>query len=322
MKELYKQIFKYPGVVSVGKGFKYTGGQRTNEVCLVVGVQKKLPWNMLATENIIPSAIQGMRTDVIQTGIIRAFVDPTEKFRPLLGGISIGHRDITAGTLGCFVTKENKVFALSNNHVLANSNAGQIGDAIYQPGAYDGGTFEDTCGTLAEFLPISFLVEDGQCNTGSFIAKILNYLSETFGHSHRMKLIKTSALTNQADCALCALSVGFDNYIIETGKPTGSALATLGDPIHKFGRTTLHTEGMIEQVDMMVQVAYSADGSRIAVFDGQYAAGAMSAGGDSGSAILKGDKVVGLLFAGSETVTIINPIQYVLDAFGCEIYTE
>ncbi len=51
-------------------------------------------------------------------------------------------------------------------------------------------------------------------------------------------------------------------------------------------------------------------------------AGPMSAGGDSGSAVLdQEDFVIGLLFAGSESTTIINPIQYVLQALNIAIAT-
>lgn len=51
-------------------------------------------------------------------------------------------------------------------------------------------------------------------------------------------------------------------------------------------------------------------------------AGAMSQGGDSGSAVLNMDKqVVGLLFAGSDTTTIMNPIQLVLEALQVQIVT-
>jgi hypothetical protein len=46
----------------------------------------------------------------------------------------------------------------------------------------------------------------------------------------------------------------------------------------------------------------------------------MSAGGDSGSAVLdESDRVIGLLFAGSESTTIINRIQNVLEALNVEI---
>jgi len=50
--------------------------------------------------------------------------------------------------------------------------------------------------------------------------------------------------------------------------------------------------------------------------------GAMSAGGDSGSAMLDMQKrVVGLLYAGSDSTTIMNPIQFVLDALQVQLVT-
>jgi hypothetical protein len=48
----------------------------------------------------------------------------------------------------------------------------------------------------------------------------------------------------------------------------------------------------------------------------------MSSGGDSGSAVLDMEGyVIGLLFAGSDIATLINPIQLVTDALGVEIVT-
>jgi hypothetical protein len=48
----------------------------------------------------------------------------------------------------------------------------------------------------------------------------------------------------------------------------------------------------------------------------------MSQGGDSGSAVLDAERrVVGLLFAGSESTTVLNPIQFVLDALQVELVT-
>ena len=53
---------------------------------------------------------------------------------------------------------------------------------------------------------------------------------------------------------------------------------------------------------------------RLARFVGQIITTPMSAGGDSGSAVLDmNGKVVGLLFAGSDSVTILNPIQKVFE---------
>jgi len=49
-------------------------------------------------------------------------------------------------------------------------------------------------------------------------------------------------------------------------------------------------------------------------------AGAMSQGGDSGSAVLNNtDNLVGLLFAGSDTTTIINRIENVFSALGLSL---
>jgi hypothetical protein len=83
--------------------------------------------------------------------------------------------------------------------------------------------------------------------------------------------------------------------------------------IQKSGRTTGFTSGAIQQVDATVQVSYGM--GQVATFTDQLVAGAMSAGGDSGSAVLdEGGRVIGLLFAGSESTTIINRIQNVLEA--------
>jgi non-ribosomal peptide synthetase component F len=79
------------------------------------------------------------------------------------------------------------------------------------------------------------------------------------------------------------------------------------------------TTDQITQIDVTVSVVY---GSNIAIFRNQLMAGAMSQGGDSGSTVLDMSKrVVGLLFAGSNTTTIMNPIQFVLDALQVQIVT-
>jgi hypothetical protein len=86
-----------------------------------------------------------------------------EYTRPVPIGVSTGHPAITAGTIGARVTNGTRVFALSTNHVIADSNDASIGDGVIQPGAYDGGTDPaDRIGTLFAFEPIKF---DGSNNT-------------------------------------------------------------------------------------------------------------------------------------------------------------
>ena len=72
-------------------------------------------------------------------------------------------------------------------------------------------------------------------------------------------------------------------------------------------------------LDATVNVSYGA--GRTARFDNQIVTGPMSKGGDSGSLVVAGDalKAVGLLFAGSDQTTIINPIQAVLDCLSITI---
>ena len=79
----------------------------------------------------------------IHTGEIDAFAHRM-RMRPAPCGISCGHYKISAGTLGALAkgrsgNRPNRMLILSNNHVLADVNAGNIGDVILQPGAFDGG---------------------------------------------------------------------------------------------------------------------------------------------------------------------------------------
>ena len=105
----------------------------------------------------IPSKVEGLSVVVKSTGRFRAFAT-TDRFpRPVPIGVSTGHPDITAGTIGARVTDGTNVFALSNNHVYANSNNASIGDDILQPGPYDGGAApDDVIGALFAFKQIEY----------------------------------------------------------------------------------------------------------------------------------------------------------------------
>jgi len=78
--------------------------------------------------------------------------------RPLLLGCSVGHVDITAGTLGAIVRKpeDTRDRILSNNHVLANEDLAKTGDEILQQGDYDGGKPPaDVCARLESAVALS-----------------------------------------------------------------------------------------------------------------------------------------------------------------------
>ncbi len=80
--------------------------------------------------------------------------------------------------------------------------------------------------------------------------------------------------------------------------------------VKKTGRTTDFTTGRVQTINTTVNVNYGQ--GRIARFCRQIITTDMSAGGDSGSLVLDFENnPVGLLFAGSSTVTILNPIAWV-----------
>jgi hypothetical protein len=307
-------------VVACGVGYKEVAGVRTDELCVIVSVVQKESRDVLAPENIIPRSLEGISTDVQETGVIRALQGHTAKWRPAPGGVSCGHVDITAGTLGCLVTRGDQIYILSNNHVLANSNQGQAGDPILQPGPHDGGTMADQIATLDDFVPINFGTEAPTCPFATGTTDVLNWAARLAGSQHRLQAVRQIAATNLVDAALARpLSDNLvEKRILEIGRPQGVAEGALGLQIHKSGRTTGLTSGEITQVDATVRVSYGTGNT--ATFTDQLVAGPMSSGGDSGSAVLdEQDRVIGLLFAGSSSTTILSRIQHVLDALNVEI---
>lgn len=279
---------KWPNVVGYGHGYKSIAGEATLQRATVIMVSSKLPMILLGSQA-LPRVddLAGLPTDVIEVGLIRA--QRTGVYRPAPGGVSIGHYQITAGTLGMVVDG----MILSNNHVLANSNAGGMGDPIYQPGPYDGGTAQSKIAELNRWVPISF---EGGC-------------------------LPIGQGPNVVDAALAEPLM--DGYvreeILEIGVLTGTKEASLAQEVRKSGRTTGLTHGWIIVLDATVTVNYGSPGN--AVFEHQIVSGPMSQGGDSGSILVDENQLlaVGLLFAGSDQVTIYNPISEVFDRLGVAI---
>jgi hypothetical protein len=318
LKNYREELLVRKNVVATGIGYKVTGDQKTSTLSIVCSVTEKVDASELMERDLVPETVDGLPTDVVQTGRIRALQLPTERHRPAPGGVSIGHHEITAGTLGCLVKKGEQTFILSNNHVLANSNDAQIGDPILQPGPYDGGRFpEDHIADLEQFVPINIVEMPSDCPTARGIANILNGIAKLLGSDSRLKAVSTRQIDNLVDAAIARPINPEDvkDEILEIGNITGSAPGELGMAIKKSGRTTRLTTGEILQVDVTVNVQYGE--GRIARFSDQLMAGAMSQGGDSGSAVLdENNRLVGLLFAGSDQSTIVNRIENVFSALG------
>ena len=281
------ELLARSNVVGVGIGEKIKGGFSQGRLCLKIYVEKKLSIQSLTKKEVFPQEIARVETDVEEIGKITAQGN-SGRLRPAPGGASLGHYRITAGTLGCLVRdkKSAEILILSNNHVLANSNNAKKGDPILQPGPYDGGKKpKDTIGYLENWIEINFNKE-----------------------------------ANLVDAALARTKDSGDvrPEIILIGPPQGLAKAKLGMPIQKSGRTTGYTTGKVKDISASVKVDYD---NQTALFRNQIITTNMSQGGDSGSLVLDMKaSAVGLLFAGSEQVTILNPIASVLNLLGVELY--
>lgn len=176
-----RELLNKANVVGVAVGYKEKGGQKTDKLSLIVMVRKKVPLSELKGQDVVPSEIDRVITDVKEVGDIKALnQNPKDRWRPAPGGVSIGHYRITAGTLGTVVrgAGTNEKLILSNNHVLADSNDGEIGDAILQPGPYDGGLLPaDTIAQLVKFVPIRFIQAPPDCPISTSVASIANVVA-------------------------------------------------------------------------------------------------------------------------------------------------
>lgn len=266
----------------------------------------------------LPSLLDGEAVGVQVTGRflsgeLAAQADPTSPTarwpRPVPIGVSVGHQDVTAGTLGCQVFQASgchaAYFILSNNHVLANANlglpanplTGYPGDPILQPGAYDGGVVPtDTIANLAQYEPI----------------------------------IMSRTASNVMDAAIAQFGgnqVGYQTPADGYGAPRGSvATATVNLPVKKYGRTSRLTTGKVSYLNGTVLVDYSSGTAQFIkqiIITGDNNS-PFSQAGDSGSLVVVSTgadarKAVGLIFAGSGNVSAANPIGPILSRFGVNI---
>ncbi len=181
-------LLAMPNVIGVGIGMKSVQGRRGDRLCLAALVRRKLPRAALEAEALVPEELDGVPTDVVEVGDVRAELVRTSRQRPAPGGVSLGHVRVTAGTFGCVVRDRasGDTLILSNNHVLADSNQGQPGDAILQPGTADGGREPaDVIAALERFGEIQFSRQPSTCSLASGLVRVINALAAWGGFHHR-----------------------------------------------------------------------------------------------------------------------------------------
>jgi hypothetical protein len=198
-----------------------------------------------------------------------------------------------SGTLGSLVSGSGTLYVLSNNHVLGRSGGAAAGEDISQPGLIDNG-----------------------CQVPEIVADFT----------------VAPALGSNVDAALAALRAGAMN---STGAIEGIGTISsvvkapaVGLAVTKSGRTTGTTSGTVASVNTSVNVQYQKGCNQGKKFTISYTnqvvinSNTFSAGGDSGSLIVSNNSChqpVALLYAGSSTTTIANPVGEVLAKLGAAL---
>lgn len=338
-KKCRRDLLKKANVVGVGIGFREKGGVRTGEEAIVVYVTRKMPRQELNGAELVPRSLQGRQVDVIEIGEVRLLEKAEEpepdqismdagrlaRHRPAPGGVSIGHYKITAGTLGAVVRdrETGARLVLSNNHVLANASSGRDGraapgDPVLQPGAYDGGKItRDVIGRLLRFVPLQRTFQQSQCAAALFWERLANSLLTVAAPRYRITLQRAADTGNLVDAALAKPERESDllDQILGLGSVTGTASARLGQAIAFSGRTSGVVRGKIIARDVGLNITMGP--GEVVYFEDQLITTAVSQPGDSGSLLVdEQNRAVGLLFAGSERVSVCNRIDHVLRLLG------
>ena len=208
------------------------------------------------------------------------------------------------GTLGSLVQRAGTFYILSNNHVLARSDSASMGENIIQPGLVDtmcGATLSLTVANLSQFANL----QSSGKNVDAAIAQIIPGTVDTTG-------------------TILLLGNTVTGGIPDPGPPhagTGAS-ASVGMSVAKSGRTTGLTCSTIGAVNVQTSVQYQTGCGTGTMFTVNYSnqisvtGGTFSAAGDSGSLIVSENTAdpVALLYAGSDTDTVGNPVQEVLNA--------
>uniref|UniRef100_A0A832I2L6 Nal1 C-terminal domain-containing protein n=1 Tax=Eiseniibacteriota bacterium TaxID=2212470 RepID=A0A832I2L6_UNCEI len=270
----------------------------------------------------LPEFLDGMRVVQEVTGRIVAFkgggggVSHTAKQTPPIqlgtsGGpaLDLANGYCCGGTLGSLVQIGGTQYILSNSHVFAgdvvsggNGRVSTIGDDITQPGLIDVG-----------------------CNAAN--AQVVADLSS-------LSTLYPPASTPNIDAAIAQVRSGMvrtDGAILEIGTLSASTVAAaVGQAVKKSGRTTGLTRSSVSGLNATVNVNYStecAGTSFTKTFTGQILVSNRRSGflnsGDSGSLMVEdvttNPRAIGLLFAGSSTIAVANPINAVLSHFGASM---
>jgi hypothetical protein len=134
-----ERLLGVPGCTAVAIGRKQIAGEDTEQLAIVVFVEKKVA--RVAPGEEIPTDLDGVLTDVVEHHFSPHIIttNPHERFDPLISGVAITPDAVpnTWGSIGCFVHTTGKAgvypagnYLLTNEHVLRHAG---IGGNVIQP---------------------------------------------------------------------------------------------------------------------------------------------------------------------------------------------
>jgi hypothetical protein len=303
-----------PGILGTAVGLDAAGAP-----ALVVYVDRDAE-NAGDVVRALPAQMRGVATKVELTDKFRAMAKPgsggnpslhrAKQSTPIQLGTSGGWRHDLAngyccgGTLGSLVQIGGEQYILSNYHVLeaditagGNGITAQTGDPVIQPALIDVGCNAANAQTVATLVVKKSLPNNS--NVDAAIAKVEPNM------------------------------VASDGSILQIGPLSAQIIgASLKQAVKKSGRTTGLTRSSVSGLNATISVTYEnecAGGTAFTkTFTGQIVISnrnsSFLAGGDSGSLMVEDvsnrPRALGLLFAGSSTSAIANPINEVLTFLG------
>jgi len=282
-----------------------------DQLALLIYVDKDAPGRDEIVRS-LPPELRGVRVKVEQTEKFEAFGNTAKQTPPIKLGTSGGwyydkaNGYCCGGTLGGLLQVNGVQYVLSNYHVLeadivsgGNSRIAATGNPVIQPGLIDVGCSASSAQTVGTLVKIQSLPGS---NVDAAVARV------TFG------MVNTTG------------------YILGIGVPGRTPVtASLSMGVKKSGRTTGLTTSTISGLNATISVTYQNECAGATAFTKTFTGQIVVANpnrsflnsGDSGSLLLQNittnPRPVGLLYAGSSTSAIANPIGQVLSYVGSRL---
>lgn len=296
--KLSSALLQRPDVRGIGVG--YANPDKPEWGAAVIVYTGKASTTEATGQMVTTTSTENFPIRYISSGVFKPSVSPPNlkgeadwfrrRMRPVPAGTSIGVPTHGTGTAGLIVTKNKRLYLLTNNHILNRKYSTARGETI-QPGRADGGqSGNDRIGRAYQYIP--------------FKPNGVNYMDAAIA-----KPVSNAVLTPK--------------YLANSGRllvvPGHLKQFRVGERFVKSGRTTGSIMGVVEAVNVDIRIRYGSLGKLL--FRNQAVIVGRTGAGDSGSVWLRQrDRYAGALhFAGDGIRSISTPIGNVLSVFGLRV---